>query len=56
MTSNVQALFMGSPTSTPETGWADVDEQGRLVLLPEAAARLGIARAHKCGWSLRATA
>ena len=43
MTIDAHAFFKGTPTSTPKTAWAHVDEQGRLVLPPAAAAQLGLA-------------
>ena len=43
MTIDAHAFFKGTPAPTPKTAWAQVDEQGRLVLPPEAAAQLGLA-------------
>jgi MoaA/NifB/PqqE/SkfB family radical SAM enzyme len=42
MTIDAQALFVGTPKSAPKMAWAHVDEEGRLVLPPEAAAQLGL--------------
>ncbi len=43
MTIDPQAFFMGNPAPISKTGWAHVDEQGRLVLPREAAVQLGLA-------------
>ena len=35
-------LFQGTPKSTPKVAWAQVDDQGHLVVPPEVAAQLGL--------------
>lgn len=39
---DARTFFMGPPAKPPKTAWAQVDEQGRLVLPPEIAAQLGL--------------
>ena len=42
MAIDARTFFMGRPATPPQTAWAHVDEQGRLVLPPEIAAQLGL--------------
>jgi MoaA/NifB/PqqE/SkfB family radical SAM enzyme len=42
MTFDALALFQGTPKSTPKVAWAQVDDQGHLVVPPEVAAQLGL--------------
>lgn len=39
---DARTFFMGPPAKPPKTAWAQVDEQGRLMLPPEIAAQLGL--------------
>jgi MoaA/NifB/PqqE/SkfB family radical SAM enzyme len=43
MSIDIGALYLAGRTPAPRTLWAQVDEQGRLVLPPEVAAELGLA-------------
>jgi len=42
MSSDIGLLYLAKRTPTPRTLWAEVDEEGRLVLPPEVAARSGL--------------
>ena len=42
MTIDIGAFFTSTPNPTQKSAWAQVDEQGRLVLPPAAAAQLGL--------------
>jgi MoaA/NifB/PqqE/SkfB family radical SAM enzyme len=42
MAIDARTFFMGPPTTPQKTAWAQVDQEGRLVLPPDIAAQLGL--------------